>query len=107
MRPKGKVQGNNKHVVYVPHGRRYVGNHGMRKTRRSEKRRYGYIKNIRIIQHDRNHGGKRCNEPLQANTNTPMKRTHPQADEPISVIEAVKQHGIGAFRANGANYDDE
>jgi len=79
----------------------------MRKTRRSDERRYGYIKNIRISQHDRNHGGKRCNEPLQLNTNLPMKRTHPQADEPKSVIEAVKQHGISAFRAKGDNYDNE
>ncbi len=36
-----------------------------------------------------------------------MQRTHPQADEPKSVIEAVKQHGISAFRAKGANYDNE
>lgn len=36
-----------------------------------------------------------------------MNRTHPQADEPKSVIEAVKQHGISAFRAVGDNYDNE
>jgi len=37
----------------------------------------------------------------------PMKRTHPQADEPKSVIEAVKQHGVSAFRAVGENYDND
>jgi len=34
-----------------------------------------------------------------------MNETH-NADEPTTVIEAVKQHGIQAFRAKGDNYDD-
>jgi hypothetical protein len=36
-----------------------------------------------------------------------MRETHPQADEPKTVIEAVNEHGITAFRAVGANYDNE
>jgi len=36
-----------------------------------------------------------------------MKRTHPQADDPTTVIEAIKEHGVSAFRAVGENYENE
>jgi len=54
----------------------------------------------------RNHDGNASNELVQSDTTT-MKRTHPQASEPKTVIEAVKQYGISAFRAKGDNYDND
>jgi len=57
-----------------------------------------------MTRNTRNHDGNRHGEPLQSDTTT-MNRTHPQEDEPVSVIEAVNKHGISAFRAKGDNYE--
>lgn len=38
----------------------------------------------------------------------PVNPTHnPETLDPKSVIEAVKEHGISAFRAKGANYGND